>query len=98
MGSPMRLRILPAMPLAIWHQLPTAIQHPSAMKLKKLAKLADAFRVDREKDFRLKDYDPADTQGLDLKEQSQALLQESVKRMATLQDMLYAQNEWAVLL
>jgi PPK2 family polyphosphate:nucleotide phosphotransferase len=68
------------------------------MKLKKLATLAEAFRVDHGKDFRLKDYDTADTQGLDLKEQSQALLQESVKRMATLQDMLYAQNEWAVLL
>jgi PPK2 family polyphosphate:nucleotide phosphotransferase len=68
------------------------------MKTKKIAKLADAFRVDRGKDFRLKDFDPADTRGLDLKEETDELLQASVKQIETLQDMLYAQDQWAVLL
>ena len=68
------------------------------MKTKKLAKLADSFRVDRGKDFRLKDFDPADTLGLDLKDETDQLLQTSVKQIETLQDMLYAQDQWAVLL
>lgn len=65
---------------------------------KKIAKLAEAFRVDRGKDFRLKDFDPADTRGLDLKEETDQLLQASVKQIETLQDMLYAQDQWALLL
>ncbi len=69
------------------------------MKLnKKIAKLADAFRVDYGKDFRLKDFDPTDNCGLDLKEETDELLQASVKQIETLQDMLYAQDQWAVLL
>lgn len=68
------------------------------MKRKMLVRLADSFRVDHGKDFRLKDYDPADTLGLDLKDETDQLLQASVKRIETLQDMLYAQDQWAVLL
>lgn len=65
---------------------------------KKLFKLADEFRVSHGKSFRLKDFDPADTRGLHLKEQADELLQHSVLRMQEMQDRLYAQDQWALLL
>jgi PPK2 family polyphosphate:nucleotide phosphotransferase len=65
---------------------------------KKLLKLADDFRVNHGKSFRLKDFNPADTRGLDLKDQADELLEESKRLMQDRQEKLYAQNEWAVLL
>jgi PPK2 family polyphosphate:nucleotide phosphotransferase len=65
------------------------------MKTEKLAKM---FRVDDGKDFRLKDYDPADTAHLRSKEHAEEAVQESVARTADLQDRLYAQDRWALLL
>lgn len=50
------------------------------------------------KKFRLKDYDPADTQGLDLKEEAGDLLQEAVARLSDMQQKLHAQDRWALLL
>jgi len=65
---------------------------------KKLFKLANTFRVEHGKSFRLRDYDPADTRGFDLKKEADEILQQSILRMQELQDKLYAQDEWAVLL
>lgn len=65
---------------------------------KKLFKLAENFRVERGKSFRLKDFDPADTRGLHLKNNADELLQQSVMRLQEMQDKLYAQDQWAVLL
>src|SRR5207245_6208530 len=65
---------------------------------KKTSKLADAFRVDRGKSFRLKEFDPADTQGLGSKEKAAELLQHNMTLMQELQEKLYAQDQWAVLL
>jgi PPK2 family polyphosphate:nucleotide phosphotransferase len=49
--------------------------------------------------FRLKDVDPDDTGGLrDDKVRAQALLDEGVERLRTLQEKLYAHNRWGVLL
>jgi PPK2 family polyphosphate:nucleotide phosphotransferase len=50
--------------------------------------------------FRLKDVDPRDTGGMpaDIKEKSKALLREGVERMAALQERLYAQDRWGLLL
>src|SRR5437016_1321551 len=64
----------------------------------KLEKLSKSFRVETTKGFRLKDYDPADTGHWRSKEHAQEALAEGVARMAALQDMLYAQDSWAVLL
>jgi PPK2 family polyphosphate:nucleotide phosphotransferase len=65
------------------------------MKLKKLAK---RFRIDKPAHFSLSDYDPADTGGLSLdKHSSEPLLAESVARLAGLQQLLYADDRWAVL-
>jgi PPK2 family polyphosphate:nucleotide phosphotransferase len=57
------------------------------------------YRVTDGAGFRLKDHNPGDTAGLDLdKEHARGLLQEGVQLLAELQDMLYAQDRWAVLL
>ena len=64
----------------------------------KTGKLAEKFRVDSGKHFRLKDYDPADTGHWKSKDHAEAAVQEGVARTAELQDKLYAQNNWALLL
>jgi len=64
----------------------------------KTEKLAKTFRVDSGKHFRLKDYDPADTgHGLSEDNAKEALL-EGIARTAELQDQLYAQGNWSILL
>ncbi len=71
------------------------------MKLeKKLRSLATLYRVDEGKKFRLKDFDPGDTAGLpkEFKKESDVLLQRSTQQLAELQNMLYAQDRWALLL
>ena len=64
----------------------------------KADKLAKAYRVEKGKHFRLKDFDPADTGHWHSKEHAQEALLEGVARTVELQDMLYAQDNWAVLL
>jgi PPK2 family polyphosphate:nucleotide phosphotransferase len=74
------------------------------MKPDKLTKnaheLAAPFRVDSGKHFRLKDYDPGDTLTFDKrdKERAKEALSNGVQALSTLQDKLYAQDQWAVLL
>lgn len=65
---------------------------------KKLFKLANTFRVEHGKSFRLKDYDPADNGGIDWKDEADELLRQSALHMQEIQDKLYAQDQWAVLL
>jgi len=64
----------------------------------KTAKLADTFRVNSGKHFRLKDFDPACTGHWRSKEHAEEALQQGIARMADLQDKLYAQDRWALLL
>jgi PPK2 family polyphosphate:nucleotide phosphotransferase len=67
---------------------------------KKAYKLLDRYRVTKGKRFRLKDVDPDDTYGLknEFKDEAKALLQQGVQTLAEMQDKLYAQDRWAVLL
>src|SRR3954454_11506478 len=63
------------------------------------AEIVDRYRVSEGKGFRLADHDPGDTAGLDLdKKQAGALLQLGVQQLSELQEKLYAQDRWAVLL
>ena len=64
----------------------------------KISKLAQTFRVDSGQHFRLKHFDPADTGHWKSKEHAAEALQEGVARTAELQDKLYAQDTWALLL
>src|ERR1700736_5216125 len=64
----------------------------------KTEKLAKTYRVDSGKQFRLKNFDPADTRHWKSKEQAEEALREGIARTAELQNKLYAQGSWAVLL
>jgi PPK2 family polyphosphate:nucleotide phosphotransferase len=61
-------------------------------------KLAKPYRVEEGKSFRLKDFDPSDTKGVHSKKHATTLLEKGIAQMAELQDMLYAQDRWALLL
>ena len=61
-------------------------------------KLTKAYRIESGKKFRLKDFDPSDTGKLDSKEHAVELLQKGISRMEELQNKLYAQDSWALLL
>jgi PPK2 family polyphosphate:nucleotide phosphotransferase len=64
----------------------------------KLEKIVRRFRVDKPKRFRLADCDPADTCGLAFdKDEAKAMLAEGVARLSGLQERLYADDRWAVL-
>ncbi len=60
-------------------------------------KLAAAYRVESGKGFRLKKYDPGDTAGL-REEDAQEHLQHSISQMEEMQNKLYAQDRWSLLL
>ena len=63
-------------------------------------KVSKPYRVTKGKKFRLKDVDPGDTGKHTDKDKKQAkeALQEGVETLAELQDMLYGQDRWSVLL
>jgi len=68
--------------------------------IKRAANFSKPFRVTDGKDFRLKDIDPGDTlgSGSEDKPRAQEALAMGIEALAELQDMLYAQDRWAVLL
>jgi len=76
----------------------------AATDLKKIVKrsrrLSKAFRVTNGEKFRLKDVDPADTLdfGSEDKLRAKEALANGIEALAELQDMLYAQDRWGVLL
>jgi PPK2 family polyphosphate:nucleotide phosphotransferase len=61
-------------------------------------KFSKPFRVEHGKNFRLKDHNPADTGKLHSQERAEELLAKGVEKMAELQDKLYAQDRWGLLL
>ena len=64
----------------------------------KTGKVANKFRIEDGKKFRLKDVDPADTGHWKSKEHAEAALADGIVRTAELQDKLYAQDNWSLLL
>ena len=65
----------------------------------RLAKILKQCRVDKPGRFRLNDCDPAEDFGLALdKDGIKAMLAGGVRRLADLQERLYAQERWAVLI
>jgi PPK2 family polyphosphate:nucleotide phosphotransferase len=56
------------------------------------------YRVDNGKKFRLKDFEPDDTSGVKSRKQAEKVLPLGIERMVDLQDKLYAQDRWAILL
>src|SRR5437660_6124637 len=69
--------------------------------IKRARKFSKPFRVSRGKNFRLKDVDPSDTLDFTKKEdksRAKEALADGILALAELQDKLYAQDKWAVLL
>lgn len=68
--------------------------------LERAHRLADRYCITNGKDFRLKDIAPDDTAWLkeEQKPQAKLALQEGIEALAQLQEMLYAQDRWSVLL
>ena len=65
---------------------------------KVVARLPALYRVDRPKRFRMRDADAGDTAGLDESDFGDEVLAAGVERLADLQERLYAEDRWAVLL
>jgi PPK2 family polyphosphate:nucleotide phosphotransferase len=68
-----------------------------AARRRRIDTLIKPYRITDGRGFRLKQIDPRDTQGLE-KEKAQELLQRGIQRLAAMQDKLYAQDQWGVLL
>ena len=64
----------------------------------KIRECAKPFRVEDGRDFRLKDFDPCETLGLKSKEHAQERLERGIARLEKLQEKLFAQDRWAILL
>lgn len=72
---------------------------PRAPILDRFEKYVRPFRITSGKGFRLKDFDPKSTCGLQLaKSEAADLLQSGSEWLAQEQDLLYAQDRWSVLL
>ena len=71
------------------------------MKLKnKLRSLATLYRIEDGKNFDLRKFDPGDTAGFakEFKGEAEELVQHSTLQLSELQNKLYAQDRWALLL
>jgi PPK2 family polyphosphate:nucleotide phosphotransferase len=72
---------------------------PRSPILDRFEKYIQPFRITSGKGFRLKDFDPQSTCGLQLaKSEAAELLQSGSEWLAQEQDLLYAQDRWSVLL
>jgi PPK2 family polyphosphate:nucleotide phosphotransferase len=61
-------------------------------------KLIKRFRIESASAFKLSDIDPADTCGLDIgKSAAKDMIADGLKQLAALQEKLYVQNRWALL-
>ena len=65
---------------------------------RRIAEFVEPFRVTNGKSFRLSDYDADDTRGIKSKEEAVEYLKRGVELLAEMQDRLYAQDQWGVLL
>ncbi len=68
------------------------------MPTRSASALAARYRVDHGSKFRMKSVDPNDTNGLKSKQSAGSALKKGVERLALLQERLYAQDRWSVLL
>jgi PPK2 family polyphosphate:nucleotide phosphotransferase len=62
------------------------------------SKLIKPYRINDGAKFRLRDFDPADTGQIKSKEHAKQLLAQGIASMSALQEKLYAQDCWGVLL
>jgi PPK2 family polyphosphate:nucleotide phosphotransferase len=66
--------------------------------MSKQNRIAARFRIENGKNFKLKHVDPADTGQISSKEEAKQLLEEGIAALQDMQDKLYAQDQWALLI
>ncbi len=65
----------------------------------KLDSIAKRFRIDKPDKFRLSEHDPADIGGFDIdKDEAKKLLADKIEQLSALQEKLYADGRWSVLI
>ena len=88
----------------VFAQVPFAANayYTASMKRKKFLKhtshIAEAHRVTKGEKFKLKDFDPGETRGIRSKAIADEMLAQGVGIISELQEKLYAQDRWGVLL
>jgi PPK2 family polyphosphate:nucleotide phosphotransferase len=70
----------------------------SSESIKEVARLAEPYCVTKGSEFRLKDFDPADTNGVKSKTHAEKQLELGRAMLTDMQELLYAQDVWALLL
>jgi PPK2 family polyphosphate:nucleotide phosphotransferase len=76
----------------------TADTMKSSKLLKEAARIASPYCITDGKKFLLKDFDPGDTDGVKSKKAAQSMVERSSELLAEMQEKLYAQDLWALLL
>ncbi len=66
--------------------------------IEEASRLAEPFCITKGSKFRLKDFDPAETKGVKSKKHAEKLLEQSSAIASQMQEKLYAQDRWALLL
>ncbi|HKV64233.1 MAG TPA: polyphosphate kinase 2 family protein [Candidatus Acidoferrum sp.] len=66
--------------------------------LKEAARIVEPYCISKGKKFRLKDIDPEETNGVKSKERADQILARRVGLLSEMQEKLYAQDRWALLL
>ena len=66
--------------------------------IKEASHLAEPYCINKSGKFRLKDFDPGDTNGVKSQRHAEKLLEQSSAMASQMQEMLYAQDRWALLL
>jgi PPK2 family polyphosphate:nucleotide phosphotransferase len=62
------------------------------------SRLAEPYCITKGEKFRLKDFDPGDTNGVKSKNHAEKLIQQGSALVSQMQEKLYAQDRWALLL
>src|SRR5213083_642738 len=67
-------------------------------QLKEASRIVEKYCIIKGEKFRLKDYDPADTNGVKSKQHAENILERRIGLLSHMQEKLYAQDRWALLL
>ncbi len=67
-------------------------------QLKEASRIVERYCITKGEKFRLKDFDPADTNGVKGKQHAEKILERRVGLLSDMQEKLYAQDRWALLL
>src|SRR5436189_418081 len=67
-------------------------------QLKEASRIVEKYCIIKGEKFRLKDYDPADTNGVKSKQHAENILERRIGLLSDMQEKLYAQDRWALLL